>query len=154
MAKEQSTPVAETAKLGIVAKIMKVLKLDEEGKVGKFFAKEVKKCETAIRDLKNNLISIGNVFSSKEDKLKDQLEDAKDGVEAAYQAVTIDNVANNETMERFSANYWEKVKAAEDKVASIEKRIEAAVKYNEEAVKEVNEQIARYQTRIARINAA
>lgn len=154
MAKEQSTPVAETAKLGIVAKIMKVLKLDEEGKVGKFFAKEVKKCETAIRDLKNNLISIGNVFSSKEDKLKDQLEDAKDGVEAAYQAVTIDNVANNETMECFSANYWEKVKAAEDKVASIEKRIEAAVKYNEEAVKEVNEQIARYQTRIARINAA
>jgi len=154
MAKNESIQVAETAKLGIVAKIMKVLKLDEEGKIGKFFAKEVKKCETAIRDLKNNLTATANIFASDMEKLNDRLEDAKDNVEAAYQAVTIDNVANNETMERFAESYWAKVNSAEDKVARIQKEIEDANKANEAAVKEIETQIAKYETRIARISAA
>lgn len=151
MAKVENTP--EVKGLGIVAKIMKVLKLDEEGKVGKFFAKEVKKCVTAIRDLKNNLVAQANVFASDLEKLNDRLEDAKDNVEAAYQAVTIDNVANNETMDRFADSYWSKVTSAEDRVTRIEKEIESAGKVNEASTKEINEQIEKYQTRIDRIQA-
>ena len=151
MAKVESTP--EVKGLGIVAKIMKVLKLDEEGKVGKFFAKEVKKCVTAIRDLKNNLTAMANVFASDLEKLNDRLEDAKDNVEAAYQAVTMDNVLNNETMDRFAGSYWSKVTSAEERVARIEKEIVEAGKANEVEVKETNEQIAKYQTRIDRIQA-
>lgn len=141
-------------KLGIVAKIMKVLKLDEEGKVGKFFAKEIKKCETAIRDLKNNRTAHVNTFSSASEKLADKLEDAKERVESAYQAVTIEDIPNNEAMESFSSRYWNGVTVAEARVTSIEAEIKKANEEQEKLLKEVDDQIAAYTNRISRINAA
>lgn len=151
MAKENAT---ESGKLGIVAKIMKILKLDEEGKVGKFFAKEVKKCETAIRDLKNNRAAYVNIHTSTLEKLNDRLEDAKEQVESAYQAVTIEDIPNNEAMESFSSRYWANVTKAENRLASIEEEIKAAKEANEKQLKEEDAQIAKYEARIARINAA
>lgn len=150
MSKENATE----PKLGIVAKIMKVLKLDEEGKVGKFFAKEIKKCETAIRDLKNNRTAYVNTFTSASEKLADKLEDAKERVESAYQAVTIEDIPNNEAMESFSTRYWNTVTTAEARVASVEAEVKAANEAQEKQLKEVDDQIAKYETRIARIKAA
>lgn len=148
MAKEATTE----QKLGIVALILKVLKLDDEGKIGKFFAKEVKKAETAIRDLKNNLTAVNNVYQSDVEKLNDRLEDAKEAVDAAYQAVTPDDVPNNEKAERFSDNYWYKVERAEDTVEGILQEIKDLAEAHEDEVKDIEEQIARYQARITKIS--
>ena len=145
---------AVAPKLGIVAKIMKVLKLDEEGKVGKFFAKEIKKCETAIRDLKNNRSQYVNVYDSAAEKYQDRLDDANEQVESAYQAVTIEDIPNNESMETFASRYWAGVTRAEARVAAIEAEIKEAKEKHEKELKEVDEQISKYQNRIDRINAA
>ena len=42
----------------IVKSIMKLLKLDDAGKINKFFSKEVKKAETTIRDIKNYIAAL------------------------------------------------------------------------------------------------
>jgi len=149
-----ATKNAEATKgFGIVALIMAVLKLDEAGKIGKFFAKEVKKFESAIRDLKNNVTEMENVYQSDTDKINGKLEDAKEAVEDAYQAVTIENVANNATMESFAASYWRNIDSAQALVTRIEKQIADAAEAQVKALKEVNDQIAKYQARIDKINA-
>ena len=149
----KNTVAGEVKGLGIVALIMKALKLDEEGKIGKFFAKEVKKFENAIRDLKNNIAATENVHQSNLERLNDGLEDAKEGVETAYQNVTVENVANNATMESFASTYWYGVETANSKVKSIENKIKDATEAHVKAIEEITLQIAKYQARIDKINA-
>lgn len=50
--------------LGIVVRIKAFLKLDEVGKISKFFEKEIKKFTSNIRDLENNAIQMKNIFES------------------------------------------------------------------------------------------
>lgn len=147
------TQEKKEARLGIVDRIMKVLKLDDEGKIGKFFAKEIKKFEKAIRTLENNITAIVNVHQSALETLNDSLEDAKENVETAYQAVTIEDLANNDAMSSFSDKYWYKITQAETKVTRIEKQIKDAVEAHEKELKEINEQIDKYKARIARLKA-
>lgn len=145
------TQEVKTETLGIVAKILAFLKLDDAGKIGKFFAKEVKKAETAIRDLKNNKTAIVNVYNSENEKRNDDLEDAKEALQAAYQAVTPEDVVNNDAMESFSNRYWAKVNAAQKKIDTIEERITEAAEEHEDALKEIDEQITKYEARIENI---
>lgn len=150
----KTTPTTEGTKLGIVDRILKILKMDDEGKVSKFFAKEVKYFQTQIRALKNNITSLTNVYDSSVETLNDKLEDAKQAVEDAYNAVTVENLVNNDAMEKFRVSYWANVNAAEKKVAAIEKEIEDAAKAQAEKLKDYNEQIARFESRIEKISAA
>lgn len=141
----------KVAGLAIVARIMKVLKLDEEGKIGKFFTKEIKKFETAIRHLNNNISALKNVYQAAVDKLNEKLEDAREAVENAYDAVTTEDLATNDAMSNFSDRYWAKVTRAEDAVNALVKQAEKDAEAHEKALKEIQDQITKYETRIAKL---
>lgn len=148
-----SAKAATVSSFGIVNKIMAFLKLDEAGKIEKFFTRELKKIETYIRDLKNNLIATQNTFESALQKIDDSIEDAKEGVVAAEQNITEADVKTNEACDSFSSIYWSRIQDAENRVERLEKKREELIKANEEDIKKIKEQIAKYELRIARIKA-
>ena len=135
----------------IVKSIMKLLKLDDAGKINKFFSKEVKKAETTIRDIKNYIAALKNTYESEMQKLADQIEDAKESVEASYQAVTPENIVNNEAMERFSSSYWSSVERTEAALDRLEKIVKEKTEAYEKAVEQQNKEISKYQARIDKI---
>jgi len=137
--------------LAIVARIMKVLKLDEAGKIEKFFAKEIKKFETAIKHLNNNIVALKNVYQAAVDALNEKLEDAREAVENAYDAVTLENLATNDSMTNFSERYWAKITRAEEAVVALEEQFKKLTENHEKELKEVQEQIGKRQTRIAKL---
>lgn len=143
-----STEVKEFA---IVKRIMKLLKLDDAGKINKFFAKEVKNAETGIRDIKNYISALKNQYEANVAKINDKIEDAKENVAAAYEAVTPTDVINNEAMERFSSTFWMRVESAENKLDELQQTLVALEeKYNKE-VKAEEAKISKLQSRIEKI---
>jgi len=139
----------EVSQFAIVKKIMAILKLDEAGKINKFFEKEVQSFKNQIRDLNNLLSALKNKYEADLDKLKDAIEDAKENVAAAYQSVTMDNVVNNEAMQAFSSVYWSKVDRAEAAVTQLEKHVENTTESYNKEVEGYKAMIAKIEARIA-----
>ena len=140
-----STKVTE---LGIVKKIMAKLQLGDAGKIGSFFAKQVKSCDRSIRDLRRNLETLKNQQSDDKLDLNDKLDDAKEALVDAYENVSPDDVKTNAKMGDFETTYWKRVTSALDLVKDIEdKQKSYKEKYNDN-VKDINEQIEKYQARI------
>jgi phage host-nuclease inhibitor protein Gam len=137
--------------LAIVARIMKVLKLDEAGKIEKFFAKEIKKFETAIKHLNNNIAAAKNVYQAAVDTLNEKLEDAKEAVENAYDCVTLENLATNDSMTNFSERYWTKIGYAEEAVVALEDQMKKLTEKHEKELKEIGDQIAKREARITKL---
>jgi len=137
--------------LAIVARIMKVLKLDEAGKIEKFFAKEIKKFETAIKHLNNNIAALKNVYQAAVDTLNEKLEDAREAVENAYDAVTLENLATNDSMTNFSERYWAKIARAEETVVAVEEELKRLTEKHEKDLKEIQDQIAKREARITKL---
>ena len=62
--------------MNIVERIAKLLKLDEKGKLEKFFTRLTKQLKRDAESLKHNLDAINFEFYAKMQQLKDSLEDA------------------------------------------------------------------------------
>lgn len=137
--------------LGIVEKIMKLLKLDDAGKVEKFFRKEIKKHENVIRDTNNLLTAMGNAHEAKLQEIDDKLEDARESLEATYTDVLPANVATNDAMESFAYEYWSRVDAAEDKVKRLEEHRKILIEKYDKEVEATKEKIAKAKARIDKI---
>ena len=137
--------------LAIVARIMKVLKLDEAGKIEKFFTKEIKKFETAIKHLNNNIATLKNMYQAAVDTLNEKLEDAKEAVENAYDAVTLENLATNDSMTNFSERYWAKIARAEELVVAVEDELKRLTERHEKDLKEIQDQTVKREARIAKL---
>jgi hypothetical protein len=143
-----STEVKEFA---IVKSIMKLLKLDDAGKISKFFNQEVKSAKEAIEGIELNIQAKELYRKQALSKSEKEIEDATAELEDAYQNVLPENVDTNAKMTAYSAQYWAGVKKAEEKLARLNKEAEEAAKRHEEYIKGEKEQIAKYQARIARI---
>ena len=139
----------EVTELAIVKKIMSIFKLDEAGKIDRFFRKEIKSFKNQIRDLNNLLTALKNKHDADTDRLKDAIEDAKESVVAAYYSITMENVVNNEAMQSFSSTYWTKIDRAEAVVNKLEKQAEELTKVYEEDVKSYKAKITKIEERIA-----
>lgn len=144
-----STEVKEFA---IVKSIMKLLKLDDAGKISKFFNQEVKSAKEAIEGIKLNIQAKELYRKQALSKSEKEIEDATAELEDAYQNVLPENVDTNAKMTAYSAQYWAGVKKAEEKLARLNKEAEEAAKRYEEDIKFEREQIAKYQARIDRIS--
>lgn len=154
MAKNNETTVVKAvSELSIVNKIMAFLKLDEAGKIEKFFMREIKKIEGYIRDLGNNRTAAMNIYDSEVSKLEDSIEDAKEGILNAEQSITEADVKNNEACDAFSSSYWAKIKQAEARLDALQEQLKNRTEKYEKDIKAIDEQIAKYKTRIARIKA-
>ena len=144
-----STEVKEFA---IVKSIMKLLKLDDAGKISKFFNQEVKSAKEAIEGIELNIQAKELYRKQALSKSEKEIEDATAELEDAYQNVLPENVDTNAKMTAYSAQYWAGVKKAEEKLARLNKEAEEAAKRHEEDIKGEKEQIAKYQARIDRIS--
>ena len=144
-----STEVKEFA---IVKAIMKVLKLDEAGKISKFIGQEIKSFKEKIEALNLNLQILELTRRQNVAKSDKNIEDAKDAVEAAYQNITMDDVANNAAMTSYSSRYWAGITSAEESLERLEKSAKDATESYDKEVAGVKEQIAKYQARINKIS--
>ena len=157
----------KVTKIGIVGRIMAHLGLGDEGKIGKFFIKEIKKCNNAVKQLKHNQTGELSQFKIEEEKLNDKLEDAVEAVKDAYENVKPEDVATNAKMDAFSVVYWEGVKEANRNVKKIKDSLEILSKVFDEGgnyyannttvlsfegKKFLKEQISMYEDRIKEIS--
>lgn len=139
------------AEFAIVKRIMSILKLDEAGKISKFFESIVKDAKRAIAQLESNKKSMALQYEINVDQYNEKIEDAAGVVEAAYDSVTLEDIKTNAEMENFKGRYLDSVSTAEKKLKSAQKSLD---NYNEDYAKEIeriDEQIARYQARIDKI---
>lgn len=141
-----------TEPTGLVARIMKFLKLDEAGKLQGFFDKQIKvlkrEIETYNQAIKNSKYNSERTM----DSLREKLEDATQEVEDAYADVKPESIETNAKQDEFARIYWDKVSRAEQKVESIKEQIKSASEDLDETIKGYEDQIAERQHRIDKIS--
>lgn len=134
--------------LAIVKKVLTLLNIGEDAKIGNFFAKEVKKAEKAIRDLKRNLTTLENSYNDDVDDITEKLVDADEAVEDAKVAVTLEDVKNNDAANSFAYNYWYNVDGKLAEVARLVKSLKEKEEAYRKSVEAQQDQIDKYQARI------
>lgn len=147
-----SEEVKPSLKKVVVAKVMSILKLDDDGRLDRFYDKQIKIFKDFIKNIKNNSGTLEVKFDQDCDKLNDDIQDAKEALDDAYAAIKPEDVANNESMKAFGLVYWENIEEKERVVTALEEKLEKVKKLYEEGVKERSEKIAMYEARIAKIS--
>lgn len=136
----------------VVAKVMAFLKLDDCGRVDKFFDKQVKAFKDKIKVLERNATTAEIKFSQVTDKYNDNLEDAKESLEEAYLAIKPEDISSNEAIDRFSVSYWANIEAKERAIEKLNDDMKAQQEAYDEEAEENAEQIALLKARIAKIS--
>ena len=144
--------MSKTTKTGIVAKVLAILNLTDEGRVENFFMKQRSLLEKDIKNLKKNLDTLTDDQVDAYEELQEKLDDARGTVEEAYASITIDNVKDKATANAFADVYWDRVTAAESVVKRLEKQIEAVGERFVKDEEEILNQIAERERRLANIN--
>ncbi len=126
----------------IVKAIMHILKMDDAGQINKFFEKEVKRLKTDIKTLEGNKTVVIMDRDREIEKLNDTLEDAKQNLEDAKLAITVENVKNNAAIDDFRNYYWGNVYAKRDSIDYLEKKLVNTTKMFEEKIEKIDKQIA------------
>lgn len=144
----QTAPAAT----GLLGKIMKILKLDEAGKIGTFLEKEVKICNNEIKALGHNKNALEFNFNSSKDALIDKIEDTKEAVESAYTNIKLSDIENNEAQASFREKFWSNITRKENNLAALEEELKDLTKTFDEAIKLNKEQVDKYKARIAKLS--
>ena len=136
----------------LVVKIMSMLKLDDAGRLEKFFNGEVKKFDNQIKAIEMNKKTAALELELAMDGLTSKIEDAENSVADAYCAVEPKDINTNDAMESFSARYWANIDAKEAVLARLIAEKEATQKAYDEKLKGRDEKIAAYKSRIEKIS--
>ena len=136
----------------LVTKIMAILKLDDAGKLDKFFKGEVKSLNNEIKTIEMNKQTAALEHEMKLSEIDSKIEDAEAAVEDAYTAVKVDDINNNDAMQHFSSRYWANIDGRESALENLKKDREGTVKSYEENLKLRNEKIEKRKARIAKIS--
>lgn len=139
-------------KLNIVAKVLALLNITEEGRIENFFMKQRKSLEKDIKNLNKNLDTTRDQLQDELEELNDKLEDANQRVEEAYTSVKIEDIDTNEKASHFADVYWDRIERAEKEVSRIEKQIEALTKSKNEDIESIEKEIAERQRRLEMIS--
>jgi archaellum component FlaC len=142
-----STPV------GIVAKVLALLKVGDEGKISSFYSKLESDFTREIKAIKHNIAGTKLEYDNYAQTLAEQLEDYTAAVEDAWLNITADQVATNALQESFKSSYLRQIANAEAKVQSIEESIKDAKEEYEATMKDLNDQISKYEARLAKLRA-
>ena len=158
MSTKNETPVAEatqeTQKLSVLDRIKKLLKLDDAGRVEKFFTRETKKMLNNIDTLEMNKQAKAFELKTTLYQIDSDLEDANQAVEDAFDAIKPENVVNNDVMDSFSYQYWANIDQAERRVKTLEERRKQTVEAAAEEARLKDEKIAKYKYRISRLGVS
>lgn len=139
-------------KLSLVERVLAFLKLTNDDKVKSFFERQVKSLK---RDEKNLLKNIDTLTDQKVDeleKISDKVADAEEAVEAAYIAVSLEDVNTNEKADDFAARYWNNIEKAEALVMKLNESYKETEKNFDERIEKLNEQLVETRRRIETIS--
>ncbi len=117
-------PKSATKQFSIVTRIAALLGLDDAGKIQKYFTREVKKLERGITSIEANQKSAKLTYDIAAIELTENIEDAQQAVEDAYEAVDVDSIKSNADCDHFASGYWNAIEAAEDVLFNAEKELE------------------------------
>jgi septal ring factor EnvC (AmiA/AmiB activator) len=132
----------------LVEKIKSFLKLGDDGKLQSFFDKQEKFLNRSIKNVNADLSALETQHEIDKEHLEEQLQDAQEAVEAAYMAVTAEDVSTNEKQIQFQHVYWRRVEEAEVKVKRIQRDIKSLVDSYSSRVESLNSEISGFQTRL------
>lgn len=136
----------------LVTKIMAILKLDDAGRLSKFFENEVKSIKNGIKAIEMNKQTAALQHEMTLSEIDSQIEDAEEALKDAYTAVTIEDISNNDAMKSFSSRYWANIDSKDYTLASLKREREDVIKVYEEQLKSRNEKIAKLAARIKAIS--
>lgn len=142
----------QETKLSLRERILAILKLDDNGKLEKFFKREVKVLNEEIETIEMNKQSSALELKSNLSKIDNQIEDSQVAVDEAYEAVTIEDLKSNESMTSFSEIYWNNIERKEAILENLTKeRVRIQERYDEN-LKGRDEKIAKRNARISKIS--
>lgn len=136
----------------LVGKIMSILKLDDAGKLEKFFTGEVKTIKNGIKAIEMNKQTAALQHEMALSEVDSQIEDAEEALADSYTAVTVEEINSNDAMKSFSTKYWDNIEAKERKLQSLKDDRKARVEAYDKALEARNNNIAKQEARIAAIS--
>ena len=136
----------------LVGKIMSILKLDDAGKLSKFFEGEVKSIKNGIKAIEMNKQTAALQHEMALSEIDSQIEDAEEALADSYTAVTVEEINSNDAMKSFSTKYWDNIEAKERKLQSLKDDRKARVEAYDKALEARNNNIAKQEARIAAIS--
>ena len=136
----------------LVSKIMSILKLDDAGKLSKFFEGEVKSIKNGIKAIEMNKQTAALQHEMALSGIDSQIEDAEEALKDAYTAVTVDDINNNDAMKAFSPKYWGNIEAKEDRLQRLKDDRKARIEAYDKELEKRNEKITKQEARIAAIS--
>ena len=152
MSTQNNNAAATATQTGLLAKIMKALKLDEAGKVETFLSKEKKICEKNIKGLGQEKAAFEFEYNNSKDEINEKIEDAKEALEDAYAAITLKDIETNEKQAEFRVKFWNNIERKTNYLRALEEELKDLTKSYEEALKENKEQVEKNQQRIAKLS--
>ena len=150
MSKVEEKSVGFFSKLS--QEILAILKLDDNGKLDKFFAGEVKAIKNGINAIELNKKTAALQHEMALSEIDSKIEDAEEAVKDAYRAVTVEQINSNDAMKSFSNDYWANIDSKESKLERLKKDREAQIKAYDEQLEARNENIAKQNARIKAIS--
>ena len=127
------------------------MKLDDAGRLDKFFDGEIKKINQKIANIDMNKAQAKLSYDKDLSELEGDIEDAQVQLDEAYTAITIDQISTNEAMTNFSAVYWTNIETKQAKLDSLTDALRLLTTEYDKSVKERDEKIAMNKARIAKI---
>ena len=139
-------------KLKIVAKVLALLNITEEGKIENFFMKQRKSLEKDIKNLNKNLDTLKDQHQDAIEDLNEKLEDARVRVTEAYTSVKVEDIDTNEKANQFADSYWNRIEIAENEVKRLKEQIENSEKAQQELIESIQKEIVERQRRLDMIS--
>ena len=136
----------------LVTKIMAILKLDDAGKLSKFFEGEVKKIKNGIKAIELNKQTAALQHEMTLSEIDDKFEGAEEALRDAYTAVKVEDIATNDAMKAFSDQYWYNIDLKEQSLNNLKEERETIIKIYDEKLETRNKNIARQEARIKAIS--
>lgn len=143
---------AERPKLNIVDRAMQRSGANDRTRIESFYAKLKKELANQISDRKFNMQRNKSLEERQVEKLKGQLEDAKEDLETCYEDVTPENVSSSVKAENFKETYFRRIEEHQTKVDKLTAQIDELKDFTKEYEKTLNAEIKEFQSRLEKLN--
>lgn len=132
----------------LVDRILAILGLDDAGQIAKFINKTIKILKRDVVSYERNIVNIKHNHEGEETDLQEKIEDLKDILATSHTAITIEDIKDNETANKFRNTYLQRIRTAETNLEAKEKELKELNEALKESIKEENDKIALRKKRI------
>jgi hypothetical protein len=126
----------------LVDSILKILKLDDAGKILKFINKTIKEVEVEVGSYERKNINLKNNYDGALDVLEGNLEDLEEAFVDSFTAIKLEDIITNEAATKFRPTYKTGIKNAGAAVKAKKKEIDELKESLNEATQKNKDQIS------------